>query len=82
MVHRLAATNGDTNSYYTHRCSRRPGHFGVDRTTHKNLQIVHADLECNVLLVRGPVPGRKNALVLVSTVVWPPKDPAPAKAAK
>lgn len=85
MIHRQPASNGDTNSGHTHRGSRRPGHYGVDRTTHQNLEVVRADAERNVLLVRGPVPGPKNALVLVSSAVRPPKAPvvaAPAKAGK
>ncbi len=85
MIHRQPGSNGDTNSGHTHRGSRRPGHYGVDRTTHQNLEIVRADLERNLLLVRGPVPGPKNALVIVSAAVRPPKvkqaAPAP-KAAK
>jgi len=84
MIHRQPASNGDTNSGHTHRGSRRPGHYGVDRTTHQNLEVVRADAERNVLLVRGPVPGAKNGIVLICTAARPPKPPqeAPAKAAK
>ncbi|MHB8177790.1 MAG: 50S ribosomal protein L3 [Vulcanimicrobiaceae bacterium] len=65
MIHRQPASNGDTNAGRTVRGSRRPGHYGTDRTTHQNLEIVRADVERNLLLVRGPVPGAKNALVVV-----------------
>ena len=65
MIHRQPASNGDTNAGRTVKGSRRPGHFGVDRTTHQNLEVVRADAERNLLLVRGPVPGPKNGLVLV-----------------
>ena len=65
MMHRQPASNGDTNAGRTVKGSRRPGHFGVDRTTHQNLEIVRADAERNLLLVRGPIPGPKNALVVV-----------------
>jgi len=67
MIHRQPASNGDTNAGRTVKGSRRPGHFGVDRTTHQNLEVVRADAERNLLLVRGPVPGPKNALVVVRT---------------
>jgi len=76
MIHRQPASNGDTNAGHTLRGSRRPGHYGVDRTTHQNLEVVRADAERNVLLVRGPVPGAKNGLVLISAAVRPPKTPA------
>jgi large subunit ribosomal protein L3 len=65
MIHRQPASNGDTNAGRTVKGSRRPGHFGVDRTTHQNLEVVRADAERNLLLVRGPIPGPKNALVVV-----------------
>jgi large subunit ribosomal protein L3 len=69
MIHRQPASNGDTNAGHTVRGSRRPGHFGVDRTTHQNLEVIKADTERNVLLVRGPVPGPKNGLVVVRASV-------------
>jgi large subunit ribosomal protein L3 len=65
MIHRQPGSNGDTNAGRTVKGSRRPGHYGVDRTTHQNLEVVRADAERNVLLVRGPVPGPKNGLVVV-----------------
>ncbi len=65
MIHRQPASNGDTNAGRTVKGSRRPGHYGVDRTTHQNLEVVKADTERNLLLVRGPIPGPKNALVVV-----------------
>jgi len=76
MIHRQPGSNGDTNSGHTHRGSRRPGHYGVDRVTHQNLEIVRTDLERNLLLVRGPVPGAKNGLVIVKSAVRPPKKAA------
>jgi large subunit ribosomal protein L3 len=69
MIHRQPASNGDTNAGRTVKGSRRPGHFGVDRTTHQNLEVVRADAERNLLLVRGPIPGPKNSLVVVRTSV-------------
>ena len=65
MIHRQPASNGDTNAGRTVKGSRRPGHMGVDRTTTQNLEVVRADGERNLLLIRGPVPGAKNGLVIV-----------------
>ena len=66
MIHRQPGSNGDTNAGHTPKGSRRPGHYGVDHITHQNLEIVRADAERNLLLVRGPVPGPKNGLVIVT----------------
>jgi large subunit ribosomal protein L3 len=65
MIHRQPGSNGDTNAGRTVKGSRRPGHLGVDRTTLQNLEVVRADGERNLLLIRGAVPGAKNALVIV-----------------
>ena len=43
------------------------GHYGVELVTIANLEIVDVDLEKNLILIKGSVPGPKNALVLIST---------------
>ncbi len=49
--------------------TKMPGRMGADRTTTLNLQIVKIDRESNTLVVRGAVPGRKNALVRIRPAV-------------
>jgi large subunit ribosomal protein L3 len=41
------------------------GHMGHDRVTLKGATVVRTDAARNLILVRGPVPGPRNALVLV-----------------
>ena len=41
------------------------GHYGVDRVTIQNLEIVQVDAERNLLLVKGAVPGPNGGLLLV-----------------
>jgi len=41
------------------------GHMGYERVTVKNSTIVRSDTERNLLLVKGPVPGPRNALIVV-----------------
>jgi large subunit ribosomal protein L3 len=79
MIHRQPASNGDTNAGHTPRGSRRPGHYGVDRITHQNLEVVRCDVERNLLLVRGPVPGARDGIVLVSAAIRPRKTSTGAK---
>jgi len=45
---------------------RMPGHMGVDRVTQRNLKVVKVDAEQNLLLVKGAVPGGKNALLTIT----------------
>ena len=42
---------------------KMPGHYGVDRKTVRNLQIIDIRPEDNVVLVKGAIPGCKNGLV-------------------
>ena len=42
---------------------RMPGHMGSEKVTVKNLTVIAVDLENNLLLVKGAVPGAKNSLV-------------------
>ena len=44
---------------------RMAGHMGDERVTSRGLEVVLADAERNLLLVRGTVPGARNGLVIV-----------------
>jgi large subunit ribosomal protein L3 len=44
---------------------RMAGHLGADRVTVPNLTVVQADVERNILFVKGAVPGATNGLVLI-----------------
>ncbi len=46
-----------------------PGHMGHVQVTIQNLEVIKVDLENNVILIKGSVPGPKNSLVLVRTSV-------------
>ena len=41
------------------------GHYGVERVTVQNLEIVKVDAERNLLLIKGAVPGPNGGLLLV-----------------
>jgi large subunit ribosomal protein L3 len=45
--------------------TRMAGHMGDDRVTVRNMEVLKADVEKNLLLVKGPVPGAKNGLLLI-----------------
>ena len=44
---------------------RMAGHMGDHRATIKKLRVVRADAERNLLLIKGSLPGARNALILV-----------------
>ncbi len=48
---------------------RMSGHMGVVRRTTENLKVVEVDLERNLLLIRGAVPGAEGGNVIVRASV-------------
>jgi len=71
---------------------RMAGHMGVERRTIENLVVVRVDVERNLLLIRGAVPGADNGQVIVRPSVkkagqarkvkLAPTKQAPAKTGK
>lgn len=53
---------------------RMPGHMGAAQITVRNLRIRAIDLEDNLLLVEGAVPGHREAYVLISKAKSPPRE--------
>ena len=45
------------------------GHYGVERVTVQNLEVVQVDAERNLLLVKGAVPGPNEGLLLIRDTV-------------
>ena len=46
---------------------KMPGQYGNERITMKNLEIVGVDIERNLLLVKGSVPGSRNSILRIRT---------------
>src|SRR5882672_9758754 len=53
---------------------RMPGHFGTDQVTVRNLRIRGIDLEDNLIMVEGAVPGPRDGYVLISKAKAPPRE--------
>src|SRR5271154_2323789 len=53
---------------------RMPGHFGTDNVTVRNLRIRGIDLEENLIMVEGAVPGPRDGFVLISKAKAPPRE--------
>ncbi|WP_446741831.1 50S ribosomal protein L3 [Silvibacterium acidisoli] len=54
--------------------TRMPGHYGVDRVTVRNLRIRGIDLEENLIMIEGAVPGPRDGYVLISKAKAPPRE--------
>ena len=53
---------------------RMPGHMGAKQITVRNLRIRGIDLEENLLMVEGAVPGSREGYVLISKAKTPPRE--------
>jgi large subunit ribosomal protein L3 len=68
--HRHASSNGacsDPSKVF--KGKRMPGHMGSKQVTVQNLEVVKVDVENNLLLVKGAVPGPKKSLVTIKETV-------------
>lgn len=46
-----------------------PGHMGAEKVTVQNLEIVKVDLERNLLLIKGAIPGPKKGQVIIKKAI-------------
>ncbi|HBN07982.1 MAG TPA: 50S ribosomal protein L3 [Cyanobacteria bacterium UBA8530] len=46
-----------------------PGHLGNERTTVRRLQVIRVDVEKNVMLIKGAIPGAEGGLILIRPAV-------------
>jgi large subunit ribosomal protein L3 len=53
---------------------RMPGHFGTDQVTVRNLRIRGIDLDENLLMVEGAVPGPRDGYVVITKAKAPPRE--------
>ena len=68
-VHRQRGSLGELNSAKVIKGLHMAGQYGHENVTIQNLVIVRVDVERNVLLIRGAVPGPKGGLVTVKQAV-------------
>ncbi len=57
-----------------------PGQMGNQRVTVKNLTVIEADRDNNLLMVRGAVPGANGGYLLIKKVDFRPGEPEPERA--
>lgn len=66
--HRRPGSMGDVASK-VFKGKKLPGHMGQKTVTNQNLEVVMVDVEKNVLLVKGNVPGAKKSFVTIKSSI-------------
>lgn len=69
QYHRGVGSLGTLLPMHVLKGKKLPGHMGNEACTIQNLEVVDVDLENNVILVKGNVPGPKKSLVMIRTAV-------------
>lgn len=69
QYHRGVGSLGTLLPMHVLKGKKLPGHMGNVATTIQNLEVVSVDLENNVILIKGNVPGPKKSLVMIKTSI-------------
>ena len=70
MYHRRPGSMGSTSTPgRVFKGKKLPGHMGRVTVTIQNLDVVKVDMDKNVLLIKGSVPGPKGAILIVKSAV-------------
>ena len=72
QYHRSPGSMGTLRPMRVFKGKNLPGHMGVERVTIQNLEVVSVDVENNVILIKGNVPGPKGSLVIIRSSVKNP----------
>ena len=65
----VGSMSANTDPARVFKNKHMPGHYGVERVTVQNLEIVKIDAERNLLLIKGAVPGPNGGLLIVRNAV-------------
>jgi len=72
QYHRGVGSLGTMLPMHVLKGKKMPGQMGNVQRTVQNLEVISVDVESNVILVKGNVPGPKKSLVMIRTAVKKP----------
>ncbi|EOJ75023.1 50S ribosomal protein L3 [Enterococcus faecalis] len=67
--HRRPGSMGPVAPNRVFKNKRLAGRMGGDRVTIQNLEVVKVDIERNVILIKGNIPGAKKSLITIKSAV-------------
>ena len=67
MHHRRIGSNSPSSDpSRTYKGKHMPGHMGMDTVTVQGLRVMRVEVEQNLILVKGAVPGAKNGILVIN----------------
>ena len=73
---RMPGSIGSAFPQHVIKGKKMPGQMGNQQATVQNLEVIDTDPAKNLLLVKGPVPGSRNSLLLITQVSDIKEEPA------
>lgn len=67
--HRGPGSLGAIDPMRVFKGRKLPGRMGGERVTIQNLEVVDVDVDRNLLLVKGSIPGTKNSYITIKSAV-------------
>jgi len=67
--YRAVGSIGATDAARVFKGQKLPGHTGTNRVKMKNLEVVRIDIERNLILVKGSVPGAKGTVLIINKTI-------------
>ena len=72
QYHRGVGSMGTLKPMRVFKGKKLPGHMGNETVTIQNLEVVAIDLDENVILIKGNIPGPKNSFVVIKSSIKNP----------
>jgi large subunit ribosomal protein L3 len=72
QYHRGVGSMGTLRPMRVFKGKKLPGHMGNETVTIQNLEVVSIDLDENVILIKGNIPGPKNSFVVIKSSIKNP----------
>ena len=72
QYHRGVGSMGTLRPMRVFKGKKLPGHMGNETVTIQNLEVVAIDLDENVILIKGNIPGPKNSFVVIKSAIKNP----------
>ncbi len=63
---RIGAVSSGTDPSRVFKGHHMPGHMGAERVTTGGLRVMGVDVDKNIILVKGSVPGHKNSVIYIN----------------
>lgn len=67
--YRSVGSIGATDAARVFKGQKLPGHMGSNKVKIKNLEIVKVDIQRNLILVKGAVPGAKGTILIIDKTI-------------